>query len=374
MIDKIFDDYRIVVCAGTGGVGKTTVSAAMGIAAAKQGKRVLVLTVDPARRLASALRLDGIDHQLTEIPLSATPTHPETSSSTGADVKPEGSSEKTTGRLWISMLQPERIFEHFIDQAQVSNAEKQRLKQNPLFQQLTTSLSGSQEFTSLMWLQQLSASGDYDLIILDTPPSDHAIDFLHAPERIAALFEGTVAKFFAGRVKKMGLFNQLLIGSTQVWLKALSKMTGAEFIEAVSDFVASVGPFSDVIAARSRAAEALLKSDQTAFCLVVSPDPAKLRQGQAFYQDLREAGYHLQGLIINRAYPRWFLDSPMSEVDTEADLQQRMSAFFRGRIEQVHRSALIQGSGLKVLELPELPGTLAGVSELELLAAYLDRS
>lgn len=370
MIESILEDYRVVVCGGTGGVGKTTVAATLGIAAAKRGKRVLVLTVDPARRLASALGLDRIDQQLVEIPLSVT------------EASPQANTQTTTGQLWISMLQPELIFEHFIDEARVSDAEKRRLKQNRLFKQLTTSLSGSQEFTSLMWLQQLSASGDYDLIILDTPPSDHAIDFLHAPERIAALFEGAVAKFFAGRVKKMGLFNQLLIGGTQVWLKALSKMTGAEFIDAVSDFVASVGPFSDVIAARSRAAEALLKSDQTAFCLVASPDPAKLKQGQAFSQDLHRAGYRLQGLIINRAYPRWYLDSAQqeaaidtgTETATQEGLQQRMAAFFTARIEQVRRSELVQGSGLTTLELPELTGTLAGVDELEQLAAFLGHS
>ena len=371
MIESLIEDHRVVICGGTGGVGKTTVAATLGIAAAKRGKRVLVLTVDPARRLASALGLDHIDQPLVEIPLSVT------------EANPPAKTQTTTGQLWISMLQPELIFEHFIDQARVSDAEKRRLKQNRLFQQLTTSLSGSQEFTSLMWLQQLSASDDYDLIILDTPPSDHAIDFLHAPERIAALFEGTVAKFFAGRVKKIGLFNQLLIGGTQVWLKALSKMTGTEFIDAVSDFVASVGPFSDVISVRSRAAEDLLKSDQTAFCLIASPDPAKLKQGQAFSLDLRRAGYRLQGLIINRAYPRWYLDSALSGVDpdakagtetaTEGDLQHRMTTFFASRIEQVRRSAMVKGSGLATLELPELTGTLAGVIELEQLSTYLDR-
>ncbi|MEH6472535.1 MAG: ArsA family ATPase [Halopseudomonas sp.] len=346
MIDRILDDYRVVVCGGTGGVGKTTVSAALGIAAAQRGKRVLVLTVDPARRLANALGLDQIEHQLVEIP-------------TGH-----------SGQLWISMLQPDRIFEHFIDQVDVAAVDKQRLKQNRLFQQLSTTLSGSQEFTSLMWLQQLAASGDYDLIILDTPPSDHAIDFIHAPERIAALFEGTVAKFFAGKVTRLGILNKLLVGSTQLWLKALSKLTGAEFIDAVSDFVTSIDPFSQVISARSRAAERLLKSDQTAFFLVASPDPAKLEQGQAFHDELQHSGYRLQAVVINRAYPCWFQQSVDSGIGS-TKLQGHMQRYYQSRIDQVRASPLVSDNAIPVMELPELVGPLAGPDELQQLANYL---
>ena len=214
MIDQLLDDYQVVVCGGTGGVGKTTVSAALGLAAAQRGKRVLVLTIDPARRLASALGLDRLDQPLVEIPTDY------------------------SGKLWISMLRAEQIFEHFIEQAEVSDEEKQRLLHNSLFKQLSTTLSGSQEFTSLMWLQQLVAS---ELLRSDHPryPTVRSCGGTSSmpPSGSRRLFEGSIAKFFAGRIKRFGMFNKLLVGSTQLWLKTLSKMTGAEFIEAVSDFV-----------------------------------------------------------------------------------------------------------------------------------------
>ena len=339
---------EVLICGGTGGVGKTTVSASLGIAAARQGKRVLVLTVDPARRLASALGLDRLDQPRVRI------------------------DSELPGELWISMLRPQWIFDHFIDQAEVSQAQKQRLRDNRLFRQLMTTLSGSQEFTSLIWLQQLYASGEYDLIVLDTPPADHAVDFLYAPQRIAELFEGSVARFFSGKIKRLGLFNRLLVGSTQLWLKTLSKLTGAEFVEAVSDFVSAIGPFSELIANRSRAAQALLRQASTQFCLVASPDPVKLGQGQAFCQDLQAAGYHPQGLVINRAYPQWFSDWAASGGERpQSILQQQMADYFSRRIEQVRQSSLVRSQAEQVLELPELVGSLAGVAELEVLADYL---
>ncbi len=163
--------HRVIVCTGSGGVGKTTLSAALGVLAARLGKRVLVLTIDPARRLATTLGIDA------DIPEARVP------------------GQNYSGVLHAGMIDQQRIFADFIRRYAPQQATIDALFNNALYQQLSTTLSGSQEFTSLAKLVEACESGHYDLVILDTPPAAHAVDFLHAPQKLNAVFDSDVHKY-----------------------------------------------------------------------------------------------------------------------------------------------------------------------------------
>lgn len=273
---------EVIICVGSGGVGKTTIAAALAVQAAEQGRKVLVLTIDPAKRLATTLGIENTT-DITRVP-----------------------GQKFKGELYASVIDHKKTFDEFVLRAAKKSESAKKILNNSLYQQLSTNLSGSQEFTALEKLYSCYESNDFDLIVLDTPPTKHAIDFLNAPQKLSALFSDNVAKWFRDpQGKKSGLLGQILQTGTRQVLKVLESLTGSTFIRELSDFFTHIEQWQDQLQERTKSVHRMLVSERTQFCLVTSFDNAKLKEADFFAREIRKGGYHLKMLILNRAFPHW---------------------------------------------------------------------
>lgn len=283
---NVADNTKTLVCIGTGGVGKTTMAASIAVGLAEAGKKVLVLTIDPAHRLAQTLGItaDGNLHQ----------------------VKVSGH-----GQLWAGVINHQKAFDFFIRHAaQKNEAEVDRLLKNRLYLQLSGRLSGSQDFTSLVTLYRYASSKEYDLVILDTPPSQHTWNFLRAPEKISHLFNEGIASWFRNiEGEKTGVFKKILnLGTAQV-LKALETLTGSQFIKELSAFFQAIQSWQKPLEDYVMNCHRLLISQQTEFLLVTNLDPSRMAEAQKLSREIRTQGYKLTSLVINRV-PQWLNTKP----------------------------------------------------------------
>jgi anion-transporting ArsA/GET3 family ATPase len=353
-IKALIENHRVIVCTGSGGVGKTTTSAALGIAAAKMGKRVLVLTIDPARRLAISLGIDNCSD----------------------DVRVPG--QKFAGELFAGMIDPAHIFADYIKRHSQTREAAQRLFDTVLYQQLSTTLSGSQEFTSLSRLHDAATNGNYDLVILDTPPAGHAVDFLLAPEQLNAVFDSTIVSMFMGRKTGLGLAATAWKQGVKMILGTLTFLTGSEFVRNFTDFFSAIDAIAPDIRHTNLQAQQLLLDPATAFVLISSFDAAKIQEGEDFHDQLIEAGYHLRQVIVNRAWPQWSKTDAAQQTALQqslrngpardlADLHAQLLAYYEARRSQHTRFG-------EILAVPEIDGEVVGLAALERLAALLLRS
>ena len=287
---SLIEKPKILVCVGSGGVGKTTVAACLGVLAAQQGKRVLVLTIDPAKRLAQTLGIEGTS-DITKV--------------TG---------QNFSGELSASVVDHKKTFDDFVARAASKSESVQKIYKNKLYQQLSTSLSGSQEFTALEKLYSAYESGKFDLIILDTPPTKHAIDFLQAPQRLSALFTDGVAKWFRDpEGKKSSLLSRVIQTGTRQVLKVLETLTGAGFIGELADFFNNIEQWQEKLLERTVNVQRMMVSKDTHFCLITAFDEAKLKEAQYFAREIEKGGYHLTGVILNRVFPFWLQNADKSQ-------------------------------------------------------------
>lgn len=282
MIDSILKNHKILICCGSGGVGKTTLSATLAVRAADLGLNVLVLTIDPAKRLASALGLDSLNDNDVLVP--------------GQNFK---------GKLYAAMVDAKRVFDNFIYQSSPTKESAETILKNRLYVTLTTSLSGSQEFSSLERLYQAVTSEKYDLVILDTPPAQHAKEFLLAPQRFYALFQESIVKWFLAPEENSGFLSTLLHKTTLTVLKALESLTGSEFMKELAAFFIGVKDIQHLIQDHSIAIQRMLTGSSAGFVVVTSFDDLKLAEAKSFQQSLQRGGYQLAAIIINRAFPEW---------------------------------------------------------------------
>lgn len=348
---KVIQDHRVLVCTGSGGVGKTTTAAALGVAAARMGKRVLVLTIDPARRLATTL---GINNS-------------------SSDVRVPG--QKFRGELWAGLIDPPRIFAAYIERHAADRAVADRIFGNALYRQLSTTLSGSQEFTALSKLYDAASGSDYDLVILDTPPAAHAVDFLHAPARLDAVFDSAIVSLFMGRTLGLGLAATAWKRGMRMTLGALTLLTGSAFVATFNDFFSAIDAIAPAIRETNQLAHRLLLDPTTAFVFISSFDKARIQEGQAFQAELAEAGYHLRKVIINRAWPLWVPADKLAQ----AAVGQALRAQHQPALAELHARLsdhyLVRRSppeGTRdVVMVPEVDEDLIGLAALERLAARL---
>jgi anion-transporting ArsA/GET3 family ATPase len=348
----------VIVCAGSGGVGKTTMSAAIGVRAAQLGRRTLVLTVDPARRLATALGLELHDDSDKEVPLTG-----------------------VTGSLSAAVVDSKKIFDRFLI-THASGAEiVERIMKNRLYQQMSTTLSGSQEFTALERLLQATESGKYDLVILDTPPTKHAMDFLTAPQRLSSLFSDNVTRWFSSSDDKpKGLIASLVGKGTRTVLKSLEILTGGQFIEELIDFFSAVRSIQKVLRERSLGAEALLTHEATKFFVVTSFDAAKLIEAKYLQGQLKKLGYRLKAVIINRAFPLWLPDQETANVTptpAEREAQtffDQFRAYYRTRYTLYEDFAKGLDPSIVLARIPEYRQDVHGLDDLKALAETLSAS
>jgi anion-transporting ArsA/GET3 family ATPase len=298
-----FAARRLLVCIGSGGVGKTTLAAAIGLREAQAGRKVLVCTIDPAKRLANSLGLQAFDQRETEVQLAGLPSTP-----------------AAPGRLFAMMLDLRRSWDQLIERTASSPQQRDRIFQNAFYQQLTGALAGSQEYAAVAQLAQLAEDRDYDLIVLDTPPTLQALDFLEAPTRILDFLDnGAVGLLLkpALRAGRAG-FQALSLGSGFA-VKSLSRFTGLELLSQLAEFMLELSGMFDAFKARAMDVKRLLGSAETGFLLVTSPQPGSIDEALAFARILRAGNLPLQAVAANRM-------SPMPELGSPAQMERELAA------------------------------------------------
>ncbi len=278
------DGRRVVIVAGSGGVGKTTTSAAIGLGLAAQGKRVAVITIDPAKRLADALGLDELGNE---------PRRVDPERFAGHDIE-------VTGELWAMMLDAKRTFDDLIERLAPDVATRDEILGNRIYQELSSAVAGSQEFTAIAKLYDLDREGGFDVLILDTPPSRNALDFLDAPDRLTNFFEGRALKVF---LAPTGLAAKVVSRGTGVVFSVLRRVTGVDLLDDVSVFFRALGGIIDGFKERAAGVKALLADPGTTFLIVSSPQPEPVDEAIHFAGKLREAHHRIGALIVNRVDP-----------------------------------------------------------------------
>jgi len=289
-IQEILAKKEIVVCAGSGGVGKTTTSAAVGLRAAVEGKKVAVLTIDPAKRLASSLGLKELSNSPTKVP----PRKFES-----ADLKPKG-------ELWAMMLDTKTTFDEVVMHYAPTQEQAERIIANRFYRNIAGTLSGTQEYMAMEKLYELYAGGDYDMIVIDTPPTRNALDFLDAPKRMTDFFDSKVLKWFLLPYMKAGggIFKVANMAAT-TFLRLVKRIVGSDVLEDTAEFFGNLEGMYDGFKQRARDVAALLQSDVTSFVVVTSPAEESVTEATFFASRLNESGLPFGALVVNRVHPKW---------------------------------------------------------------------
>jgi anion-transporting ArsA/GET3 family ATPase len=283
---------EVVICCGSGGVGKTTVSAALGMAiAAAEDKRVLVLTVDPARRLATALGIKGIGAEPVRIPK--------------ARLRRAGIT--VTGDLEAAMLDMKQAWDRMIERYSPDRATAQRILRNPLYQRITDSFVGSHEYAAIEALYELHDAGEYDCIVVDTPPSRNALDFLEAPSRLTDYVGSRLLSLLSGGPSRFGF--RAMNYAAAPFLRLADRLLGAEVLAEVSDFVRQLQLLYDGMQGRARSVYRLLRSPQTGFVVVTTLEQGPFGEAEFFCTKLREFKMPLRAMVVNRVLPDVFRDA-----------------------------------------------------------------
>lgn len=270
---EIFKRKRIIVCCGSGGVGKTTISAAIALEAARRGRKAVVLTIDPAKRLATALGLDSLENEPREIPLK--------------DAK---------GRLFAMMLDTKRTFDRLIEKYASSEEAKKSIFNNRLYQHMSNMIAGSQEYMAMERLYELYLEGGFDLLVLDTPPTRHALDFLEAPQKMVHITGNSLLKWLLAP----GMF------TGRIGLKALTvfdRLAGFSFLHELSEMLSLISGLLGGFHDRAKAVDDLLRKNFVGFFLVASPSSVSIQDALYFHQKIRESGLPFSGFVVNRVHP-----------------------------------------------------------------------
>jgi len=283
-VSELIAGKRIVVCAGSGGVGKTTTSAAIALGMAAQGRRVAVVTIDPAKRLADALGLAALGNEPHRVDPARLARH-------GVELR---------GELWALQLDPKRTFDAFIERLAPDQRTRDEIFANRIYGQLSNAIAGTQEFAAIAKLHELDEEDDFDLLVLDTPPSRNALDFLDAPARLTHFFTGRAVRVF---LRPAGLGGRLMAGGTGVVFSVLKRVTGVDLLEDLSVFFRDLSSLMDGITERARRVEALLADPATAFLLVTAPQHDPSQEAVWFHERLRAGGLPFGGLVVNRVQP-----------------------------------------------------------------------
>ncbi|GAA0811690.1 ArsA family ATPase [Spirilliplanes yamanashiensis] len=284
-VDALLADpsIRIVVCCGAGGVGKTTTAAALGVRAAERhGRRTVVLTIDPARRLAQSLGLTELDNTPRQVK--------------GIDTDSSG------GELHAMMLDMKRTFDEVV-QAHTDPARAQEIFANPFYQAMSSTFSGTQEYMAMEKLGQLRSRDEWDLIVVDTPPSRSALDFLDAPARLSRFLDGRMLRLLMAPARAGGrsMFN-LVTASFGVFSRVVQKVIGAQLLTDLSGFVAALDSMFGGFRQRAERTYQVLQDRETAFLLVAAPEPDAVREAQYFAERLVAERMPLAGLVLNRVH------------------------------------------------------------------------
>jgi anion-transporting ArsA/GET3 family ATPase len=276
---------RVVVCAGAGGVGKTTTAAALAAGMAQRGRRVLVLTIDPARRLGEALGLPETDDD----------EHP-------VDLAAHGMAG--SGSLHAAMLDARRTFDALVREQAPTPEAAERILRNPIYQQLAGAVAGSHEYMAMERLYEVWSSGRFDLIVLDTPPSRHALDFLEAPGRVTRFVDGRALRLLVRPSVRAGRLGMRMLGAgPNLALAAVERLTGVTLLADISEFLASFEGMYEGFQRRADEVSRLLASPETTFLLVTVPLTEPIEEADFFWRALRERDLPFGGVVMNKVHP-----------------------------------------------------------------------
>jgi anion-transporting ArsA/GET3 family ATPase len=363
-VQELLEGKRVCVCGGSGGVGKTTTSAAVALGMAARGAKVAVVTIDPAKRLANALGLAELENEPRRV-------QPRRLAAAGI----EGD-----GELWAMMLDPKRTFDELIDRIAPDPARAAEIKENRVYRELSTAVSGSQEFTAVAKLYELERDGDFDLLVLDTPPSRNALDFLDAPGRLTSFLEGRALKTF---IRPTGIGMRVLGRGAAPFLAALRRVTGVDLLTDLSTFFQLLGSMTDDFSERAKQVELMLRAPTTAFVLVTSAQRAAIDEAIWFRRTLQDGGLPFAGAVVNRVHHDILGDAESEDLLTAlgaqlpADLAGRVAANFADYHVLARRDARnidrlgAELEGQPVLLVPQLDDDVHNVEGLLRVCRFL---
>jgi anion-transporting ArsA/GET3 family ATPase len=286
-LQRLTATRRVVVCAGAGGVGKTTIAAALSLSAAGRGRRVLCLTIDPARRLADSLGLTlspGVEAEVARERLAAV----------GAG---------TAGSLSVTMLDPKQTFDDLVTRHASSAEAAQKILQNQFYRHVSTSLAGTQSYMAMEKVLSVLKSGRYDLIVLDTPPTSEALDFLDAPERLVEALDSPAMRWLVQAIQPTGGFSmRLLARGVAALLRTMGRMTGRGFLEDMAAFVGELNELFGGFKERASEVSRAFRAPDFGYLLVAAPSGPALEEARFFSERLRRSGLRADALVLNRVH------------------------------------------------------------------------
>ncbi|MFI5670515.1 ArsA family ATPase [Streptomyces sp. NPDC051704] len=339
-VDRLLDDpgTRIIVCCGAGGVGKTTTAAALGVRAAERGRKVVVLTIDPARRLAQSMGIDSLDNTPRRV---------------------KGVEGADGGELHAMMLDMKRTFDEIVEgHADAERAEA--ILANPFYQSLSAGFAGTQEYMAMEKLGQLRARDDWDLIVVDTPPSRSALDFLDAPKRLGSFLDGKFIRVLMAPAKVGGRAGMKFLNvGMSLMTGTLSKLMGASLLKDVQTFVAAMDTMFGGFRTRADATFRLLQAPGTAFLVVAAPEPDALREAAYFVQRLAAENMPLAGLVLNRVH-----GSGADQLSAERALAAAENLEEGGIVDQRSGNAGLRDSAAEAVNADADPDADADVDEI----------
>ncbi|HTT94450.1 MAG TPA: ArsA-related P-loop ATPase [Solirubrobacterales bacterium] len=316
-LGDLLEDKQVVICAGSGGVGKTTTSAAIAAGLAARGMKVCVLTIDPAKRLADSLGLEELGNDARRV-------DPELFAAQGIEMK---------GELWAMMLDPKQTFDELIARQAPDEESRDRVLENPIYQQISGALAGSQEYMAMEKLFELHTEGDFDVLVLDTPPSRNALDFLEAPRRLTQFIEGKSLKVF---MKPTGFAAKVAGRGATVALSVMKRIVGFDLIADLAEFFNAFSGMVDGFQARAKRVNKLLAAPTTCFLVVCGPQGEPIDEAVYFHRKLVEAKLPFGGVIVNKVhYPAEQLRGEVEDLPAvlaaklgDEDLARRVAANF----------------------------------------------
>lgn len=372
---EVLGNHRVVVTVGSGGVGKTTTAAAMAVYAAMEGRKVLCLTIDPARRLANSLGLDQMTTSQQDVPSALFRNH-------GLECK---------GSLSAMMLDTKRTFDDLVSKYASSEEARDRILRNQIYQYVASSLAGTQEYMAMEKLHEVREDPKWDLVVLDTPPTASALDFLTAPERLIDAIDSPAMRWFLQVFEGAGKEAFGLVGrGATVLLKGIAKFTGIGFLEQVAEFVGGINELFGGFKERAEQVSDALRSPEVAFVLVTSPNPLAIGEARYFSDKLDAAGMNRQAVIVNQVHMT--IDDPAISVEAQvtalrnalpssidaAHIQPRLAEALQAEQRwasadraQVERLTDEIGEQTRVVEVPAFDEDVHDLAALARVASFL---
>jgi len=368
-IADLVDHRRVVVCCGTGGVGKTTTAATIAIEGARRGRGAVVVTIDPARRLANTLGLEELSNTPHEIPRSLW----------------RGEHDLAVhGRLHALMLDTKSTFDQLVEGYAADEEQVERILSNRFYRNVAGSLSGTQEYMAMEKLYELHSSGNFELIVVDTPPSRHALDFLDAPRRLTRLLDNRIFRLLMAPTRTTF---RVTTAAAQAFVRTVARVVGREVIDDIIAFFRAFEGMEAGFRDRANQVMTLLRAPETAFVLVTTPRRDAVEEGEYFAERLTDHGMVVDALIVNRMHPR-YCNEPPEALRTlaaefaarDGDAARRLAAGFHNlaELEEIAVRERRQLVGLEdrlgeapVVHVPELDHDVYDFAALHAVGRYL---